>query len=106
MSKVKGYTLVETLLSLTIIVLSIGIGFMVFENFMNSTSSYKIMKGRDMIDNKIFQRNFESEYFEDTEEEIEVEIVESEEWPGCELVEIKYYDRSGKICTQSLYLKK
>lgn len=97
--------MIETLLALTIIVVSIGIGFTIFENFMNATSSYRLIKGREKLDTFIFHGVLEDAYDEESGEQFVVERKISEEWPGCEQVTITYLDNAGEVCSQSLMLK-
>ena len=107
MCKVKGYTLVETLLSLTIIVISVGIGFTIFENFMQSSSGHKRINARNELDLFIFNNGFESNGKEENlNENISYKIEESEDWPECYRVEIEYIDHENQIAYQTIYIKK
>ena len=58
MHKVKGYTIIETLLALTVIVVSVGIGFMIFENLMQSDSMSQKMMARNEMDSFLLQKKY------------------------------------------------
>lgn len=105
MRKIRGYTIVETLLSLTIIVVSVGIGFTVYENLMQSFSSYKRMHARNEIDAFIFKKGYLKQNEDKINENIEFEVVRDDNWQGCFQVKISYFDNEDVVYSQSIWVK-
>lgn len=106
MLKVKGHTLVETLIALTVIVVSISIGFAVFENLMQSSSFSKKVISVNELDNFIFSKAYDERNEIIIDDRIEYEIEESKEWPDCQKVRVSFYVNEEEVKYQYIYIPK